>query len=219
MSWLLRHVLAKPRLDLGVPLKRAREKRDEARKLIADGIDPNARRKALRDAPADTFEVVVAEWLALRSKALSADTMVMLGGVCAAGRGDGRGMVGVRPTERRVAHPGCAHDEAQPMRASGLYSLNPRSVKINPTPLLPRSEPRKTRRRTGQSNGLDSPGPLSIVGMATQRHTSDGTAMDSYVRCGWFSQRILDPLRHRQPVILLPSVSTANGQRIARWGS
>ena len=29
-----------------VPLSRAREKRDEARKLIADGIDPSAERKA-----------------------------------------------------------------------------------------------------------------------------------------------------------------------------
>jgi Arm DNA-binding domain len=49
-----------------VPLKRAREKREEARKLIADGIDPNARRKALRETPADTFEAVAAEWLALQ---------------------------------------------------------------------------------------------------------------------------------------------------------
>jgi integrase len=62
-----------------VPLKRAREKREEARKLIADGIDPNARRKALREAPVDTFEAVAAEWLALQSKALSSDTMAMLG--------------------------------------------------------------------------------------------------------------------------------------------
>ena len=62
-----------------VPLKRAREKREEARKLIADGIDPNAQRKALRDAPADTFEAVAIEWLALQSKVLAPETMSMLG--------------------------------------------------------------------------------------------------------------------------------------------
>jgi hypothetical protein len=42
-----------------VPLKRAREKRDEARNLVADGIDPNAKRKAERSAQAETFEAVV----------------------------------------------------------------------------------------------------------------------------------------------------------------
>jgi Arm DNA-binding domain len=41
-----------------VTLKRAREKRDDARKLIADGIDPSARRKAERGARAETFEAV-----------------------------------------------------------------------------------------------------------------------------------------------------------------
>ena len=35
-----------------VTLARAREKRDDARKLIADGIDPGEHRKALKD-PAD----------------------------------------------------------------------------------------------------------------------------------------------------------------------
>jgi hypothetical protein len=57
----------------------AREKREEARKLIADGIDLNARRRALREAPADTFKAVAAEWLALQTKALASDTMAMLG--------------------------------------------------------------------------------------------------------------------------------------------
>ena len=83
--WRLRYSLEgrEKLLALGaypdVPLKRAREKREEARKLIADGIDPNARRKALREAPSGSFEAVAAEWLALQSKALSADTMAMLG--------------------------------------------------------------------------------------------------------------------------------------------
>lgn len=54
-------------LSLGVypdvSLKRAREKRDDARKLIADGLDPSDERKAQRTALADTFEAVAREWL------------------------------------------------------------------------------------------------------------------------------------------------------------
>ncbi len=33
-----------------VPLRRAREKRDDARRLVADGVDPSARRKAPAEA-------------------------------------------------------------------------------------------------------------------------------------------------------------------------
>lgn len=45
-------------------LKRAREKRDEARRLLADGIDPGAQRKAEARATAETFEAVAREWFA-----------------------------------------------------------------------------------------------------------------------------------------------------------
>lgn len=49
-----------------VPLSRAREKRDEARKLLADGVDPSEHRKAVqatkRDRAANSFEVVAREW-------------------------------------------------------------------------------------------------------------------------------------------------------------
>jgi len=62
-----------------VTLKRAREKRDEARKLVADGIDPSARRKAERGARAETFEAVAREWLELQRKALSEETISILG--------------------------------------------------------------------------------------------------------------------------------------------
>ena len=62
-----------------VPLKRAREKRDEARKLIADGIDPNAKRKAERSAQAETFEAVANEWLELHKSSLAPETIPMLG--------------------------------------------------------------------------------------------------------------------------------------------
>lgn len=47
-----------------VSLRRAREKRDEARKLLADGIDPGAKRQAERAAGAETFEAVAREWFA-----------------------------------------------------------------------------------------------------------------------------------------------------------
>ena len=49
-----------------VPLSKARERRDEARALLADGIDPIEHRKAQRQAAAttdaDTFEAVAREW-------------------------------------------------------------------------------------------------------------------------------------------------------------
>jgi len=47
-----------------VPLKRAREKRDEARRLLADGINPSAKRSAEKAAVTDTFEAVGREWFA-----------------------------------------------------------------------------------------------------------------------------------------------------------
>ena len=45
-----------------VPLKDARERRDEARRLLASGGDPGAKRKAEKSADADTFEAVAREW-------------------------------------------------------------------------------------------------------------------------------------------------------------
>jgi integrase len=47
-----------------VTLKSAREKRDQARALIAAGIDPGDRRKADAVAGAETFEGVAREWFA-----------------------------------------------------------------------------------------------------------------------------------------------------------
>jgi integrase len=60
------------RLSLGVypdvGLKDARERRDAARKLVADGVDPSENRKAQKAAKADraenSFEVVTREWFA-----------------------------------------------------------------------------------------------------------------------------------------------------------
>lgn len=62
-----------------VPLKRAREKREDARKLVADGIDPNAKRRAEKSAHANTFEAVADEWLDLQRKTLATETLEILG--------------------------------------------------------------------------------------------------------------------------------------------
>ena len=62
-----------------VPLKRAREKREDARKLVADGIDPSAKRQAERATQVETFEAIAKEWLELQSKSLAAETMDILG--------------------------------------------------------------------------------------------------------------------------------------------
>ena len=54
-----------------VPLTRAREKRDDARKLIADGVDPGEHRKATKtqqtERAANSFEAVAREWYAKHS--------------------------------------------------------------------------------------------------------------------------------------------------------
>jgi integrase len=57
-----------------VGLKRAREKRDEARKLVADGVDPSAKRRAEKSANANTFEAIGREWIELQRKKLSTRT-------------------------------------------------------------------------------------------------------------------------------------------------
>lgn len=62
-----------------VLLKRAREKRDEARRLVADDIDPSADRKTRRAAMFVTFEGVAQEWLELQSKSLAPETISILG--------------------------------------------------------------------------------------------------------------------------------------------
>ncbi len=54
-----------------VSLKQARERRDEARKLLAAGIDPSQERRAAA-AAALTFRDVAEEWLAKRRDGLSA---------------------------------------------------------------------------------------------------------------------------------------------------
>ena len=55
-----------------VPLKRARAKRDEARRLLADAVDPSAKRKSEKSAQAETFAAV--EWLDTKKETLTEST-------------------------------------------------------------------------------------------------------------------------------------------------
>jgi integrase len=58
-----------------VTLKRAREKRDDARREVADGVDPSATRKAAKRADANSVEAVAKEWLDGQVSALDAGTL------------------------------------------------------------------------------------------------------------------------------------------------
>ena len=51
--------------------KLAREKREQARKTLAQGIDPSNNRKAEKLARGNTFEAIGREWLALQQKTLA----------------------------------------------------------------------------------------------------------------------------------------------------
>lgn len=57
-----------------VSLKRAREKRDDARRALADGIDPGAKRRAESDAKTNTFLAVADEWLLTKKASLTEST-------------------------------------------------------------------------------------------------------------------------------------------------
>src|SRR3954468_13452362 len=57
-----------------VSLKRARWKRDDARRAIADGIDPGAKRRAESDAKTNTFLAVADEWLLTKKASLTEST-------------------------------------------------------------------------------------------------------------------------------------------------
>jgi integrase len=58
-----------------VSLKLARQRRDEARARLADGIDPSHQRQAEKVAQTLTFELIAQEWLDLQSRKLAAITI------------------------------------------------------------------------------------------------------------------------------------------------
>jgi Arm DNA-binding domain len=74
------------RISLGVypdvGLKKARDRRDEMRRLVADGIDPSAARKQEKllalDAALNTFEAVAREWFEKHSPNWEASYSVKL---------------------------------------------------------------------------------------------------------------------------------------------
>ncbi|MFO1352480.1 MAG: tyrosine-type recombinase/integrase [Gammaproteobacteria bacterium] len=72
-----RHAGKRKTLALGVypdvSLKDARERRDAARKSLANGIDPGIKRKATRTATAESFEAVAREWHAKVASTWTAD--------------------------------------------------------------------------------------------------------------------------------------------------
>lgn len=80
-GWRLKYRVAgrEKLLSLGaypdVGLKRAREKRDDARRLLADKIDPSLKRKSERAAQANTFEAIAREWLAMHAKSVALVTL------------------------------------------------------------------------------------------------------------------------------------------------
>jgi integrase len=58
-----------------ISLKRAREKLGEARRLVADGIDPSAERQAEKSTRGNTFRAIAEEWLELQTKTLATITV------------------------------------------------------------------------------------------------------------------------------------------------
>src|SRR6186713_674836 len=70
--WRLKYRIdgVEKRLSLGVypdiTLKRARERCQDARRLIAEGVDPSAQRKAAKAAVQDTFEALAREFFDVR---------------------------------------------------------------------------------------------------------------------------------------------------------
>jgi len=58
-----------------VPLRAARDKRDDARKLLAEGVDPSTHRQAARAAQGDTLAALTDEFFARQATKLSATTV------------------------------------------------------------------------------------------------------------------------------------------------
>jgi len=59
-----------------ITLKVARERRLEARRLVAMGTDPSVQRQAERAAQSDTFELLAREWLEVQKAALNQKTFL-----------------------------------------------------------------------------------------------------------------------------------------------
>src|SRR5688572_30763220 len=58
-----------------VSLKLARQRRDDAKRMLQDGLDPSHQRRVQRVSQTVTFELVAQEWLELQSKKLGPVTI------------------------------------------------------------------------------------------------------------------------------------------------
>jgi len=58
-----------------VPLQYAREQLQDARQLLARGIDPSVQRRTVKIAKADSFKVIAEEWLEMQAERLTPITM------------------------------------------------------------------------------------------------------------------------------------------------
>ena len=58
----------------------ARQKREDARRLIGDGVDPSEERKAARAANVNTFRAIGEDWLARQAKVLAPETISIMRG-------------------------------------------------------------------------------------------------------------------------------------------
>lgn len=80
-GWRLKYRIAgrEKLLSLGVypdtSLQLARRKREDARRLIAAGIDPSEERKATRETNAVTFRAVAEDWITRQAKTLAPETI------------------------------------------------------------------------------------------------------------------------------------------------
>jgi hypothetical protein len=84
-----------------ITLAEARERRDKARKQLANDIDPGAVRKAMKEAETEeteTFEVIAREWHTKFKK-----TTWTEGHALTSGR---KGCAGIRPSDQNHCRPG-----------------------------------------------------------------------------------------------------------------
>jgi hypothetical protein len=58
-----------------VSLKLARQRRDDAKRMLQDGLDPSHQRRVQRVSQTVTFELVAQEWLELQSRKLGPVTI------------------------------------------------------------------------------------------------------------------------------------------------
>jgi integrase len=80
-GWRLKYYFSKREklLSLGtypeITLKRAREKRDDARRILKDGADPSLERQKVKLAQADTLKLIAEEWLGKQDERLAESTL------------------------------------------------------------------------------------------------------------------------------------------------